>query len=107
MGAARQRKGPPKSPFRPAGQSRSRQHDDLRRILNSAMNNLVPDDAWTAFEIDQAEVRAWISSALPGSPDLEAECRILNRKDWSIVAEFLTAGGEPIVYKISTLPRLS
>lgn len=66
------------------------------------------DDVWSDFAIDLANVRAWISSALPGGPALAEGCTILNRKDWSIVAEFHCAEtGEPVVYKISTLPRLS
>jgi hypothetical protein len=65
------------------------------------------DEIWTDFAIDLAGVRAWISRALPGEPALEEGCRVLNRKDWSIVAEFRTAKtGDPVIYKVTTLPRL-
>ena len=71
------------------------------------MTTIANDDAWSALEISLPDVRDWISASLTNKPVLDADCEILNKKDWSIVAEFrCTGSGESFVYKVSTLPRM-
>ncbi len=50
------------------------------------------DYRWPDHLVDAATVRAWISSVLPGQPDVEGPSTVLYTKVWSVSARFAVQG---------------
>lgn len=64
--------------------------------------------AWPSSLPSLVEVRAWISSVLPGRPDVTGPTRIYAARAWGAVAEFvLPASRDAIIFKICLLPLYS
>lgn len=64
--------------------------------------------AWPSSLPSLVEVRAWISSVLPGRPDVTGPTRMYAARAWGAVAEFvLPASRDAIIFKICLLPLYS
>src|SRR5262245_34434052 len=62
--------------------------------------------AWPAALVDADEVRGWISSALPGQPEVVGPLLGHQAKEWGVTASFAAAGPQAreVIFKAAAHP---
>ena len=70
--------------------------------------NQVDELRWPDHLVDASNVRAWISSVLPGHPRVDGPTKVLHVKTWGVIARFAirTSNARPVASSTTDTPLI-